>query len=217
MDKDAGVLLRESMRDLDELWVLRYAVEMTAAGRSSFEIFELLLEGIGEVDALYEAGSYFIADLMMAGHIMKSVMNKVLVFQGFEEYSCFGRIVIAAVRGDIHELGKDVITGLLRHNGFEVYDLGADASPQRITEAVREYEPDILILSGTMKSSVESMADTISDLEHAGLRENVRIIVGGNAVTPQSAEEIGADAHSPDIKECLRACHEFMAAAAGEK
>lgn len=217
MDKDLGALLRQSMRSLDELRVLQYSVEMTAEGCSSFEVFEILLEGIREVDALYEAGQYFIADLIMAGHIMKSVMNKVLVFHGFEEYSSFGKIVIAAVRNDIHELGKNVIADVLRHNGFEVFDLGADVSPERIVEAVREYAPNIIILSGMMKSSADSMADTVSALENAGLRGGVRIIVGGAAVTPKSVKIIGADAYSADIMDCLKTCHAFMAMAVGEK
>lgn len=216
MENNQALMLRESMRDLDELRVLQYSVEMAAEGRSSYEIFEILLEGISEVDALYEAGSYFIADLIMAGHIMKSVMTKVLVFHGFEEFSSFGRVVIATVKDDIHELGKNVITDVLRHNGFEVFDLGADVAPARIVEAVVEYAPNILILSGTLKGSAGRMAESIRALEDAGQRKNIRIIAGGPAVTPQSAKEIGADAYTGDIKDCLKTCHEFMAMAAGE-
>jgi methanogenic corrinoid protein MtbC1 len=217
MEKNLALLLKNSMRDLDELLVLQYSVEMAAEGHSSYEIFETLLEGIRQVDALYEGGQYFIADLMMAGHIMKSVMNKVLVFQGSEELSSFGKVVIATVRDDIHELGKNVVTDVLRHNGFEVLDLGADVSPERIIEAVRECAPNILILSGTLRSSADRMAESIAALEASGLRGNVRIIVGGPAATPQTAEAAGADAYSLDIKDCLKTCHAFMALAAGEK
>jgi len=206
-------LLKEGMRELDELRVLQYSVEMVAEGRSSYEIFEILLEGIREVDAMYEAGRYFIADLIMAGHIMKSVMNKVLVFHGFEEFSSFGKVIIVTVKDDIHELGKNVITDVLRHNGFEVTDLGADVSSEQIVEAVKTYAPNILILSGTLSSSGKAMAESISALEHAGLRGSVRIIVGGASVTAQSAKAMGADAYSSNIKDCLKACHEFMALA----
>jgi methanogenic corrinoid protein MtbC1 len=217
MEKNLGLLLKNSMRELDELRVLQYSVEMAAEGHSSYEIFESLLEGIGEVDALYESGRYFIADLIMAGHIMKSVMNKVLVFHGSEEFSSFGKVVIATVQDDIHELGKNVVTDVLRHNGFEVIDLGADVPPERVTEAVREHSPNILILSGTLRSSAARMAESINALDHACLRGGVRVLVGGAAVTPRSAEEMGADAYSANIKDCLKACHSFMAMAAGEK
>jgi methanogenic corrinoid protein MtbC1 len=216
MDNNLALLLKKSMRELDELQVLQHSVEMAAEGHTSYEIFELLLEGIREVDALYEAGQYFIADLIMAGHIMKSVMNKVLVFHGFEEFSSFGKVVIATVKDDIHELGKNVVTDVLRHNGFEVFDLGVDVSPERIADGVREVSPNILILSGTLKGSAEKMAESIAVLEKDGLRRSLRVIVGGAAATPQSAEEMGADAYSGDIKECLKACHAFMAMAAGE-
>jgi methanogenic corrinoid protein MtbC1 len=213
MSNNLGALLVESMRSLDELKVLQYSVEMVAEGTSSFEIFERLLEGIREVDALYEAGQYFIADLIMAGHIMKSVMNKVLVFHGYEEYSSFGKIIIATVKDDIHELGKNVITDVLRYNGFEVSDLGADVSAESIIEAVKEATPNILILSGTLSSSPGRMAESIAALERSGLRGSVRIIVGGAPVTAQSAKAMGADAYSSNIMDCLKACHEFMALA----
>lgn len=213
MSKDLGLSLVESMRALDELKVLQYSVEMVAEGISAFEIFERLLEGIREVDALYESGQYFIADLIMAGYIMKSVLKKVLVFHGFEEYSSFGKIIIATVKDDIHELGKNVITDVLRYNGFEVNDLGVDISSERIVEAVREYTPNILILSGTVSSSPRRMAECISALEHTGLRGSIHIIVGGACVTSQSAKSMGADAYSANIMDCLKACHAFMALA----
>lgn len=215
MEKDLALLLKESIRDLDELRVLQYSVEMAAEGRPSYEVFEALLGGFGEVGALYETGRYFIADLMMAGHIIKSVMNKVL-FQGYEQPGSIGKIVIATVKDDIHELGKNVIAHVLRHNGFEVADLGADVSPERITEAVGEFAPDILILSGMLKSSACRMAESIAALLSAGLRGSIRIIVGGASVTPEAAVKMGADAYSSDIRNCLKACHAFMAKAAGE-
>ncbi len=209
-------MLVDSMRELDELRVLQYSVEMMAEGISSLEIFDKLLEGVSEVDALYEAGRYFIADLIMAGHILKSVMTKVLVFRGFEEYSSFGTVVIATVRGDIHELGKNVITELLKSNGFTVHDLGADAAIESIVRAVREYSPHILILSGTLKKSADEMAACVRALKTTGLRERLRLIVGGGAVTPQTALELGADAYSASVKDCLKTCYDFMLQATGE-
>lgn len=217
MNKDLRQLLVESMRKLDELEVLQYSVEMNAEGISSFEIFDKLLQGIAEVDAMYEAGHYFIADLIMAGRILKSVMTKVLVFHGFEEYASFGTVVIATVSGDIHELGKNVISELLKYNGFEVYDLGADVSTESILNAVKEYSPHILILSGTLQKSAEEMAACVAALKSGGLRGSVRVIMGGSAVTEQSAISCGADAYSANVKDCLKLCYDFMAQAAGER
>lgn len=215
-DKDSMSILIASMRDLDELKVLQHTVELLAEGVSSYEVFEGLLEGIRQVDALYEAGRYFIADLIMAGHIMKSVMTKVLVFRDMGEYSCFGKVVIAAVKNDIHDLGKNVIKDILRYNGFEVVDLGVSVSSDSIVKAVREYAPNILILSGTLSASEAEMALSIRALQESGLRRQVRVIVGGACVTAESAAAMGADAYSASVKDCLRLCHDFMALAAAE-
>jgi methanogenic corrinoid protein MtbC1 len=216
MNKDLRKMLVDSMRELDELHVLQYTVEMKLEGISSLEIFDRLLEGVSEVDALYEAGRYFIADLIMAGHILKSVMTKVLVFKGFEEYASFGTVVIATVRGDIHELGKNVITELLKSNGFTVHDLGADVATESIVRAVREYSPHMLILSGTLTKSADEMAACVSALQAAGLRGRVRLILGGGAVTAESALGLGADAYSASVKDCLKMCYDFMLQATGE-
>ena len=207
--------LVENMRALEEVRVLDNTVKLLAEDVSSYEIFELLLEGIAEVDALYESGQYFIADLIMAGHIMQSVMNKVLVFDKFEEFSSFGKIVIATVEHDIHDLGKNVISDMLQHNGFTVWDIGVDVSAESIVQAVKEYSPNIVILSGMLTQSAGQMSKTIKALEAAGLRNRVRIIVGGPSVNPELSSAMGADAYSADVKECLRLCHGFMAQAAG--
>jgi methanogenic corrinoid protein MtbC1 len=216
MNKDLRKLLVDGMRELDELRVLQYSVEMMEEGISSLEIFDSLLKGVSEVDALYEAGRYFIADLIMAGHILKSVMTKVLVFRGFEEYASFGTVVIATVRGDIHELGKNVVSELLKSNGFTVHDLGADAATDSIVRAVREYSPNILILSGTLTESAGEMAACAAALEAAGLRGRLRLILGGRAVSAETALELGADAYSASVKDCLKTCYDFMLQATGE-
>ena len=216
MDAERGRQLADAMRDLDELGVLQLSVEMTAEGISARAVFEKMLEGIREVDARYETGEYFIADLIMAGHILRSVMRKVLVFHGFEDFRSFGSVVIATVRGDIHDLWKNVISDILKHNGFEVEDLGADVPEAHIIEAVRNRAPDILILSGTLQASADRMAETVAGLEEAGLRQQVRIIVGGSAVTTESSAAMGADAYCAGVMDCLKACHDIMARATGE-
>lgn len=216
MDLDERRLLRDYMRELDEMRVLQLTVDLKAGGTSSYEIFEVLTEGLRDVDVLYESGRYFIADLIMAGHILKNVMTKVLVFESFDEYASFGRVLIATVRGDVHDLGKNVVAEVLRHNGFEVRDLGVDVSAAGIVAAVRESPTDIIILSGTLSASVEQMAATIRALSEAGLRRRVRVIVGGPPVTESLAAGMDADAYSATVMDCLRTCHEFMALAAGE-
>lgn len=216
MDTDGREQLIAAVEDLNEMRTLNLALDMAEAEESAFAIFDALLEGIRRVDARYEAGEYFIADLIMAGHIMRSVMDTALVFPGSEEERRMGRVVICTVQGDIHDLGKQVIIELLQHNGFRVSDLGVDTPPRRVVEAVREQQPNILILSGTLSGSARSMRETIRALEESGLRKQVRILLGGAAVKGRSPGLMGADRCGETVLDSLRICHEFMALAAGD-
>lgn len=207
--------LTAAMRELNEMRALTISLDMAERGESAFVIFEALLAGIRQVDERYEAGEYYIADLIMAGHIMRSVMDTALVFPG--EYSrSMGRVVICTVQGDIHDLGKQVVIELLEYNGFEVFDLGVDAAPEAVAEAVRRHAPNILVLSGTLAGSVRSMRAAIRAVERSGLRKSLRILVGGAAVADVSPRVLGADAKGASVLDSLRICHEFMALAAGE-
>lgn len=205
-----------AMRELNEVKALTLALDMVEAEESAYTIFEALLEGIRQVDARYEAGEYFIADLIMAGHIMKSVMETALVFPDTEERGSMGSVLLCTVQGDIHDLGKRVVAEVLEHNGFLVRDLGVDVSPADTVAALRETRPDILILSGTLNLSAKSMRETIRAVEKSGLRKSVRILVAGAAVQSVSPRVLGADDKSGDILDTLGKCHGFMALAAGE-
>ena len=209
--------LTAAMRELNEMKVLSLALDMVEAEESAFSVFEALLEGIRQVDEAYEAGEYFIADLIMAGHIMRSVMDTALVFPDTEESGSMGSVVICTVQGDIHDLGKQTVAEVLTHNGFRVCDLGVDVSPEAVVEALKQHRPDILILSGMLNLSARSMRETIRAVEQSGLRNSVRILVGGAAVKDVSPRVLGADAKGDTVLDSLRKCHEFMALAAGEK
>ncbi len=206
-----------AMEELNEMKALNAALELADNDVSAFTIFEALMEGIRRVDRHYEAGEYFIADLIMAAHITRSVMGAALVFPEEATGPSMGRVLICTVQGDIHDLGKQVICEVLKHNGFEVVDLGADVAPDTVVQAVRSHAPHILILSGTLQASARSIRGTIRAVEASGLRRRVRILVGGPAVKDLSPRLLGADARSDTFLDCLRICHEFMAQAAGEK
>ncbi len=216
MEQIRAEKLTAAMEDLNEMRVLNLALDMAEAEESAFTIFEAMLEGIRRVDRRYEAGEYFIADLIMAGHIMRSVMDTALVFPEAEEPHNMGRVLCCTVRGDIHDLGKQVVIEILQHNGFQVHDLGVDVAPQTVLEALRQESPNILMLSGTLGTSARSIRDTIRAVENSGLRGSVRILVGGAAVKDRSPRLFGADGLSDTVLDSLRLCHEFMALAAGE-
>ncbi len=206
-----------AMEELNEMKALAAAMELAESDVSAFAIFEALLEGIRRVDKHYMAGEYFIADLIMAAHIMRSVMSTALVFPEEDRGTSMGRVLISTVQGDIHDLGKSMIGEVLQHNGFQLIDLGVDVAPDTVVQAIRTHAPHILILSGTLQSSARSIRGTIRAVEASGLRKTVRILVGGPAVKGLSPRLLGADARSDTVLDCLRICHEFMAQAAGEK
>ena len=195
---------------------LTAAMDLAENDVSAFTIFEALLEGIRRVDRRYQAGEYFIADLIMAAHIMRSVMDTAPIFPEASGGPCMGKVLICTVQGDIHDLGKQMICEVLTHNGFEIADLGVDAAPDTVVQAIRSHKPHILILSGTLQASALSIRGTIRTVEASGLRKTVRILVGGPAVKDLCPRLLGADARSDTVLDCLRICHEFMAQAAGE-
>ena len=206
MDAPRFEALSAAVGELNEMKALTAALDLAESDASGYAIYEALVEGIRRVDKRYEAGEYFIADLLMAAHIMRSVLETALRTPGEERFPSMGKVLICTVQGDIHDLGKLVIADVLRHNGFEVTDLGVDAAPDTVVQAIRSHKPHILILSGTIRA-----------VEASGLRKKVRILVGGQAVKDRSPRLLGADARSDSVLDCLRICHEFMAQAAGDR
>ena len=122
-----------------------------------------------------------------------------------------GRVVIGTVKGDLHDIGKNLVGSLLEGGGFEVVDLGTDVSPERFVEAVRTGGPDIVALSALLTVTMPSMRTTIQALEQAGLRSQVKVMVGGAPVTAQYATEIGADAYSENASTAVAAARKVLA------
>ena len=211
MDRQDAEKLIDAMRELDEMRVLNLAMDLSEQGVSAYDIHETLLEGVRAVGRKYEAGEYYIADVIMAGHIIRSAMKSILIFREDSPGSVRGRVLICTVQGDIHDLGKAAVGEVLRGNGFQVTDLGVDTPPDTVAEAVRKHAPDVLILSGTLSSSSRSMRNVIRTLEQSGLRKTLKVMVGGPAVNGLSPRLLGADAKCETVRDALRLCREFTA------
>ncbi len=207
--------LSSAMAELNEMRALTLALELVQAEASPVAIFGALLEGFRQVEARCDEGKYYIGDLLMASHVLRSVMDTALACPDSEEAGSMGRVLCCTVRGDIHDLGKRVVREVLKYNGFEVSDLGVDVSPERVAAAVEEVRPQILVLSGTLKKSVLAIRETIRVLEKRGLRQDLFILVGGRSVQDVGARLLGADGKSETALDSLRLCHEFMALRAG--
>ena len=190
--------------------VLRMTEEMLCADVPPEEIHALLRKGLKQVDERCEAGKYFIADLIMANNIYRNAVARITGYYAVGKSGTEGRVLMGTVQDDIHELGKNLISIVLQNSGFETMDLGADVSPKQFCDGVLTYSPDILVLSGTLSGGDRRMAETIRALETAGIRNTVKVLLGGNCITEQQAMKIGADAYSGELFDCIRICRQIM-------
>lgn len=157
-----------------------------------------LIAGMDEVGRDFKAGQLFVPEVLIAARAMHAGMNilrPLLVGSGVPSV---GKYVIGTVQGDLHDIGKNLVKMMLEGAGFETIDLGVDVKPEAFVEAVREHKPQLLGMSALLTTTMPGMKATIEALEKAGLRNTVKIMVGGAPVTAAFAEQIGADAYAPD-------------------
>lgn len=159
-------------------------------------ITESMIPAMDEVGRLFEAEEYFVPELLLAGRAMKSAMEllRPLMLETGQKLST--RIVIGTVKGDLHDIGKNLVASMLEGSGFEVIDLGTDVSPDNFVSAVKENDPQIVCMSALLTVTMPAMKTTIDALQSAGLRTKVKVLIGGAPVTMQYAKEIGADGYS---------------------
>lgn len=202
--------LRFGVLPMGDLTVFRKAVvegeiaPSVAAARQALEEgvspLDLVSQGIGpamaEVGQLFEEGEYFVPELLMAARATKEVfqiLRPLLVASGAEPT---GRVLLGTVQGDLHDIGKNLVGAMLEGGGFEVTDLGVDVSPEKFVDAVKSKPVQIVGLSALLTTTMPAMKKTIEAFSEAGIREQVKIMVGGAPVTQHYAESIGADGYS---------------------
>lgn len=159
-------------------------------------ITNYMVPAMDEVGRRFECEEYFVPELLLSARAMKGSLNllRPLLTAGGVEPA--GRVAIGTVKGDLHDIGKNIVASMLEGGGFEVIDLGADVAPEKFIDAVREKGARIVALSALLTVTMPSMRKTIDALKEAGVRQQVKVIVGGAPVTQQFADEIGADGYS---------------------
>jgi corrinoid protein of di/trimethylamine methyltransferase len=168
--------------------------------------------GMDVVGELFSSGEYFLPDLILGGEAMKAalaVLEPALKAAG-QEREVAGRVVLGTVKGDIHEIGKSLVGTMLSANGFEVYDLGIDIESEEFVARAREYSADIVALSALLTTTMLQQRDVIEHLAEAGLRERVKVMVGGSPVTQGWADQIGADGFAEDAANAVVAAKRLM-------
>ena len=178
---------------------LRAGIDPLAAIERGFK------PGMDVVGEGFAKGELFIPDLMMSGEAMKAAITALEpeLMKRKKQRQVLGKVVIGTVRGDIHEIGKTLVGTMLAANGFEVHDLGVDVSPQQFIDAVREVDAGVVGLSALLTTTVLYQEAVILSLKEAGLREQVKVIIGGVPAGPEWAEEIGADGYAENATEAV--------------
>jgi 5-methyltetrahydrofolate--homocysteine methyltransferase len=162
-----------------------------------------LFPGIRKVGELFNLGEYYLPELIVSGKTMQAAVNHLNPFIDKKSSQKVGKYVIGTVTGDVHDIGKNIVIMMLKSNGWEVTDLGVDIAPKQFCEAVKERDFDILGLSALLTTTMPVLDQTIKALEDAGLRDRIKIMIGGAPVTQKYADKIGADAYGSDAWEAV--------------
>ena len=193
-DEISALLQKGRPRELSAL-----VQEELADGTSANDILtKALIPGMSAVGERFKMNEIFVPEVLITARAMNAALNilkPVLAQAGVEP---IGKAVICTVKGDLHDIGKNLVKMMIEGTGIQVVDLGIDCPPERVVEAVREYQPDIVCLSALLTTTMVNQKATIDALKAAGLRDKVKVMVGGAPVTQAFADEIGADSYTPD-------------------
>ena len=191
--------LIDALTGMKEQDALSLARELLDGGEDPLKVLGLCREAVETVGRRFEEGKYFLPELILAGEMLSQISKMARPFLKNElEVERSGKVIIGTVDGDIHDIGKDIVVFLLDVNGFEVHDLGVDVPPKKFVEAIREVQPDVVGMSALLTLAFESLKNTVEAIKGAGLRDRVKIMIGGGGVDDGVREYAGADAYGPD-------------------
>ncbi len=193
--------LVEAMANMKEEEALSIVDDLLAKGEDPAKILDLSSQAMQVVGERYQEGTYFLPELIMSGEMLRKigeVLKPHLAAQTEETQKKLGMVVLGTVRGDIHDIGKDIVGFMLEVNGFEVYDLGIDVPEEAFVSAVKEHSPQVLALSGFLSVAFDSMKSTIEEVEKAGLQKDLKVIIGGGQMDDTVRRYTGADAYGED-------------------
>ena len=193
------------------------ATQVQAALDAGIPASDILNKGciaaMGEVGRLFEEGEMFVPEMLIAARAMQAGMNILKPHLAEGEITSAGKVVIGTVAGDLHDIGKNLVGMMMEGAGFEIVDLGTDVMADKFVAAVKEHGPDLIGMSALLTTTMPSMTATIEALTEAGLRDQVKVMVGGAPVTAAFADKIGADGFAPDASSATRKAKELVGTA----
>jgi len=204
--------------DMEEDEALALTQELIDEGAEPTAILEICRAAMDIVGQRFEDNEYFVPELILAGEVLDqmSAMVKPLIADTTEEEDKVdsGTVLIGTVHGDLHDIGKNIVTFMLDVNGYNVIDLGVDVAPQTFIDAIKEKSPEIVGLSGFLTLAFDSMKETVEAIAEAGLREEVKIMIGGGQVDDQILNYTGADSFGLNAMSAVNQCKEWIGEAA---
>lgn len=201
--------LIDAFVNLNEERVLRIVGDLIREGKDPSEILEACRRATTLIGERFERGEYFLSELVFAGEIFNGIM-RIILPELKREFKPAGTIVLGTVQGDVHDIGKNIFKAFAEAAGFRVIDLGVDVPPERFVEAVRAHNPDIVGMSGLLTISYESMKKTVEALKETGLRDRVKIIIGGGRVDEHIKRYVGADEWADNAMLGVKKCREML-------
>jgi len=206
--------LVDAMVHMREQEALSLAEKMLNDGVNPLKVLEQCREAVEKVGKQFELGKYFLPELVMAGEMLKKIskMTEPFVKQDAgQNTERIGKVVIGSVKGDIHDIGKDIVIFMMDVNGFEVQDLGVDVPPEEFVDAIRQTQPQIVGMSALLTTVFESFKNTVQAIKDAGLRDDVKIMIGGGTVTDDVRKYSGADAYGKDAVAAVNLSKKWVA------
>jgi 5-methyltetrahydrofolate--homocysteine methyltransferase len=176
-------------------------------------LYKACIPAMEEVGRLFEEGEKFVPEMLISARAMQTAMKLLKPHLAGADIKSVATVVVGTVAGDLHDIGKNLVAMMLEGSGFEVIDLGTDVSPQAFVDAVRDHKPQVIGMSALLTTTMPSMGATIEALKEAGLREGVKVMIGGAPITQDFADKIGADGFAPDASSASRKAKALVATA----
>ncbi len=203
--------LVEALSTMQEQEALSIVEEMLASGTDPLDILQQCKQGMAIVGENFASGKYFLPELVMAGEMLLQISS--LIKPKLQEVASggeMGRVVVGTVQGDLHDIGKDIVVLMLEVNGFKVEDLGIDVPASRFVESIREIKPQVVGLSGFLTLAFDSMKETVDAISAAGLRDSVKIMIGGGQIDDGVLRYTGADSYGLDAMDAVTMAKQWV-------
>ena len=205
--------LADAIAEMREEEAFALAKAMLDRGADPVRVLELCREAMDIVGKRFEKQEYFLPELVLAGEMLENIgaiVKPLIVEKSGSESKKLGRVLIGTVHGDLHDIGKNIVTFMLDINGFEVRDIGIDVPVAKFVEEIREFKPSVVGLSGFLTLAFDSMKDTVQAIDAAGLRRELKIMIGGGQVDEAVRTYTGADAYGSNAVAAVTLCRQWM-------